>query len=220
MTLQQRTTRPYLAMLLTFWIATANAADSGAWEFYGQISGIDSGSSAGQNGSGIDVDSQVGWGFGGSYYLNRNLALGFTGTFWRPSYTATYNTEEDGLQTLSHRASIFSGRFNGTYGFGDGPLTPFVTAGLGWTYIDSNVANGPPTTGCWWDPWWGYVCQSFFSTYQDTQFSYNAGVGVRYDFTDAWFVRGIIDRTWLESNADGAKPSFDAFRVEIGVMTR
>ena len=64
----------------------------------------------------------------------------------------------------------------------DGPLTPYVGAGLGWTWIDTNVPTGPPVTGCWWDPWWGYVCYTDYPTKTTDAFSYQAILGVRYEF--------------------------------------
>jgi opacity protein-like surface antigen len=101
------------------------------------------------------------------------------------------------------------------WNFTDGPFTPYVQAGIGWTNIDSNVADGPPTTGCWWDPWWGYVCRSSYSTYDDTNFSYGAGVGLRYEF-------GYGQRTFVKASYniqiidDRADPEYDIWRLEIG----
>jgi opacity protein-like surface antigen len=91
-----------------------------------------------------------------------------------------------------------------------------VQAGLGWTYIDSNVSDGRPTTGCWWDPWWGYVCADFYDTYDDNRFSYGAGAGLRYEFRNGMFVKGSYNLLELDGEGNGADPSFDLWRLELG----
>ena len=68
-------------------------------------------------------------------------------------------------------------RFFGTFHFLESNFTPFVTAGLGWTYIDTNIPSGPPETWCWY--WYG--CSTFVPTETSTEFSYNAGLGLRLD---------------------------------------
>ena len=90
-----------------------------------------------------------------------------------------------------------------------------VDFGIGWTNIDSNVTDGPPVTGCWWDPWWGYICAPFYSTYNDTNFSWNVGAGLRFDFSRTMFVRGGYEMTTIDGNSS-ADPTFDAFRIELG----
>ncbi len=137
-------------------------------------------SSAGENGSSLRIDRDVGLNLSASYNFDSHWALGFDATFLQPSYTAVFNTDDAGPVKVKHKLSVFSGQFNGTWNMTDGPLTPYLQAGLGWTYVDSNVTDGPPTTGCWWDPWWGYVCRNFYSTYDDTRFSYGVGAGLRW----------------------------------------
>jgi len=51
-------------------------------------------------------------------------------------------------------------------------------AGIGWTWIDTNIPDGPPVGGCWWDPWWGYVCTTTYPTKTKSAFSYQATLGV------------------------------------------
>jgi opacity protein-like surface antigen len=111
---------------------------------------------------------------------------------------------------------VFNGAVNGTWNILKGNFTPYLQLGLGWTHVDSNVADGPPVTGCWWDPWWGYVCADFFSTYKDTRFSWNAGLGVRYDFQNRMFLKGSINRIFVDGAQDAADPEFDLWRVELG----
>jgi opacity protein-like surface antigen len=197
--------------------SSAMADRAGRWEGTVQLVGTSSESAGGPSGSGIDVDSDVGIGFGLSYNFTQNLALGF-GMFWvEPDYSAVFDTEEDGLVEIDHKLSLFNGQLNGTWNILDGPFTPYLRGGIGWTHVDSNVADGPPVTGCWWDPWWGYICSNFFSTYSDTRFSWGFGAGLRYEFGREMFVQGGYNRLEIDGN-NGVEPSFDNWALELGWM--
>jgi len=197
--------------------AASTQADRGRnWEGTLQIIGTSSESSGGDGGSSIDFDSATGWAFGIAYNFNEHFGIGFDGSFVRPDYTAVIVPEDDDPFSISHEASVFNGALNGTWNILKGDFTPYVQLGLGWTNIDSNVADGPPTTGCWWDPWWGYICSNFFSTYNDTRFSWNAGLGLRYDFQNRIFLKGSVNRIFIDGSQDAADPEFDMWKIEFG----
>ena len=205
--------------LLSGTVAQAQTARGGNWESTIQVVGTSSESSSGENGSSLDIDSDVGIGFGLHYNFSDHLALGFDMFFAKPRYEATFNTEEDGLVSVRHDMSVYNGQLNGTWNMLDGPFTPYLQLGIGWTYLDSNVADGPPVNGCWWDPWWGYVCRSFYSTYSETDFSYGVGAGLRWEFTNSMFIKASYNR--VEVNASGsADPTFDSAKLELGWMFR
>ena len=170
----------------------------------------------GRGGSSLDLSSRTGIRVGMEYFSTSKLSLGFDATWVRPSYSAEL-IPEDGSPavTISHRASIFSGQFTGTYYFREGPITPFVEAGLGWTYFDSNVSDGPPIVGCWWDPLLGYICSEFYNTYSATNFSYGAGVGLRWNFASDMSINAGY--RWLEVEADGLgrKPVLESAMIEF-----
>jgi opacity protein-like surface antigen len=197
-------------------VSAAGSDRSRSWEATIQVLGTGSESRNGENGSEVDFDSATGWGFGVAYNFNEHLAVGFDGAFVKPKYTATFNTDEDGLVSLRHKASVFNGQLNGTWNIMKGPFTPYLQLGIGWTHIDSNVADGPPVTGCWWDPWWGYVCSNFYSTYKDTRFSWGAGAGLRYDFQNRMFVKGSINRVEIDGGNNEVDIKFDVWRLELG----
>jgi opacity protein-like surface antigen len=186
-----------------------------SWEASVGLYGTASDSSDGENGSSLDIDTGYGIAFGFAYNYSQNLALRFDGSWARPDYTAVFNTDDDGLVEVDHTLNLFTGHVSGVWNILDGPLTPYVQAGLGWTYVDSNIADGPPTTGCWWDPWWGYICSNFYSTYSDSNFSWNVGAGLRFDLNRNTFVRGGYERVTIDGNSS-ADPTFDAFRLELG----
>jgi opacity protein-like surface antigen len=180
--------------------ATANAApgsgEKGQAEFsFGLTYSFDA-SATTVNGSSIDFDGQTGFMFGGDYFIADRLSIGFDFGWARPDYNAIL-VPEDGSPDVSirHEAYIWTGQFNGAYYFTDKPVTPFVEAGLGWTNFDSNVADEPPITGCWWGPF-GYMCSTYYSTYDNTSFSYGAGLGLRWNLNYDMSVKATY--RWLE----------------------
>lgn len=195
----------------------AQASREGHWEATIQLLNTGSEKSNGENGSSLDIDSAIGIGAGVHYNFTENLAAGFDMSWARPDYKATFATEEEGLVTVKHELSVFNGQFNGTWNLLDGPITPYLQAGLGWTYVDSNISDGPPVTGCWWDPWWGYVCQNFYSTYNETNFSWGYGIGIRWEFSNTMFVKASYNQFEVDTD-EGADPSIESFKIELGWM--
>jgi len=161
---------------------------AGRWDLTLGIVQQGSESVDGQFGSGLDFKSELGWRFAFDYNFNNHFALGFGLEFVRPDYTARF-IEEDTLEptVIDFTADQFNGQLKGTWNFFSGPLTPYVEASFGWTNIDSNIADGPPITGCWWDPFFGYRCAQFFNTYNESSLSYGTGLGLRWDINESFF---------------------------------
>ena len=111
------------------------------------------------NSSSLSLDSEWGFSFNATYNFTDHLALGMDLDWVRPRYDVTLVPDDPLEDTVEirHRGSQFNGRFQGTYTLSENNFTPFVDVGLGWTRFDTNVADGPPVTGCWWHPWWGYI---------------------------------------------------------------
>jgi opacity protein-like surface antigen len=172
----------------------------------------------GKGGSSLDVDSEVGFGFGLGYNLTDRLALGADFNYLRPDYTAIITDADDPTveQRVDHTLTQFDFRFKGTYNFLDGPFTPFVEAGLGWTQLDSNVAKGPPVTGCWWHPYWGYVCSNYYRTFSGTDFAYGGSLGVRYAFKGGGFIRADYSLYKLDVGGQLGSPQLDAVKLQYG----
>jgi opacity protein-like surface antigen len=171
-----------------------------------------------EGGSSVDIDSELGWGFtiGWNWTPKWNFSWKFL--LVKPDYSATIVPENPAVppQTINYSMDRYSNQLNATYHFLDGPLTPFVQAGVGWSKLDSNVPSAPPVTGCWWDPWWGYICNTTWSTYDTSGFSYNVGLGLRWDVNGALFVRGSYNREFF--SADRADLDFDTLSLEVGLM--
>ncbi len=170
----------------------------------------------GREGSTLDLASRTGFQAGIDYYLSNQLAIGFDATWVRPRFDALL-VPDDGSPavSISNRASVFSGQFNASYLFSQGPVTPYVEGGLGWTYFDSNVSEGAPVTGCWWDPWWGYICSDFYRSYNSTSFSYGVAAGMRWNIARDIAVKAGY--RWLEVEADSLrkKPTLESVLLEV-----
>ena len=167
-------------------------------------------------GSAISTDGDLGFVFDGGYNFTDNFAVNF-GLQWAGiGYDGTV-IDEDG-DPLGIRGSYDSFALfgNAVYYFGSSALAPYVGAGIGYTWIDTNIPSGPPVTGCWWDPWYGYVCYTTYPTEVKSAFSYQALLGVRYDFGYNKYVRFAYTSQWVAlSNADGT-PRFDVLSAEFG----
>lgn len=109
-------------------------------------------------------------------------------------------------------------RFLGNYYFGSGRLAPFVTGGFGWTTIDTNIPNGLPQNICWAYPWWGAYCGTYVPTKTTTKFSYNGGVGLRYDFGGRAFIRGLVNSQWADFGGTAGTLQWTQYRFDIGTL--
>ncbi len=171
-----------------------------------------------EGGSEIDVDSTAGWGISFAWNWTEKWNVAYRLISTSPKYSATIVPEDpDTLPTsVDHSMSKYSHQLNVTYNFSRKAFTPFVAAGIGWTKLDSNVPNAPPSVGCWWDPWWGYICISDWETYKTSEFSYNLGAGVRWDINTAIFTKATYFREFL--SVDSGSINFDTALLELGLM--
>jgi len=201
-------------------VSAAQSNRSESWEWSASAIFQDSKSIGGEGSSSLDMKSDTGFGINIAYNLSSKLAVGMDFEFLKPKYTAVLVDENGVLDdiVINHSISQFNGRLKGSFNFIDGPFTPFVEAGLGWSYFDSNVADGPPTTGCWWHPWWGYICESYYSTFSDTLFSYGAGAGLRYEFIGGLFIKASYNYWEMDGLGKANDSAFEAGRIEFGGM--
>lgn len=215
--------RVALCLLLAAF-ATAAAAQNvpsrgGKWEFtlqpqYTHSTNFDSG-----NGTSGTVDSSLGFGFGVGYNLNAHLSLGGD-FFWN---TANYNATVTPAAGNPNPAYNVNGtlesstiRFNATWNFSASDFTPFVTGGIGSTYLDTNIPNGIPQNVCWYDPWWGYYCGSYVPTKAAYYVSYSGGLGLRWEVDRSIFLRAVAIRQWLDVGGSLGQPYTDQYRFDVG----
>ena len=140
------------SLLLLPLLSLSAMAQSGdraqTWDVGIQMSNMGSVSLTGSMDSFINTESEYGFGFWGTYNLNSRFALGFDFNWTQPNYNARF-IPENGTQPVDvrHEMNLFTGQAKAVFHLLEGPLTPYVEAGLGLTWVDSNVADSPPTTG-------------------------------------------------------------------------
>ena len=209
-----------LTAVFLFGAASAEAQDrEGRWEFslgtiYQLGTSIDS-----QGLSSLETDDDFGLAIGGAFNFSDRLATRF-GLQWAGiGYDATA-MDEDGLPVdISGKYDSFALSANLVYYLSDAQLSPYVGAGIGWTWIDTRVPNGPPYTWCWWDPWWGYVCSTNYPTETIDAFSYQALVGFRYTFnSDQSYLQLGYTSQWMDFDGASGTPRFDVITLDFGWM--
>jgi len=83
--------------------------------------------------------------------------------------------------------------------------------------VDSNIPTGPPGNYCWYYPYGGYYCGTYVPTATETSFSYNAGVGFRWDFSREMFMRFGAQQQWTDyTGTVDNYPSNTVWRLELG----
>ena len=203
--------------------ASAQSADrAGSWETRLGIVFQNSADWDFEGGTTADIDSDTSFLIGASYHLNENLELGGNLSFGQTDYEADIvgdiNNDEvpDSLFPVRGEYESTALMFDATWNFLPGQFTPFVTAGLGWSWIDTNIATEPPQTGCWWDPWWGYICTTFQDTKTLDGFTYGVGVGARYDFSDSLALSASYRMGWVDLDKADGTPDMDSFLLNLG----
>ncbi|MBP2683091.1 MAG: putative Lipoprotein [Deltaproteobacteria bacterium] len=173
-------------------------------------------------GTSIDTDDDLGFGMGFGYNFTNKFALHADWSWASMNYNAKINTTDSagnptGTTTASGTLDSSTLALNLSYYFLDGPLTPFVLGGIGWTWVDSNIPSGLPTGGCWWDPWYGYICTTYQETYAKDYFSYSLGLGGRWDVSPGFFLRGSVVWQWMDTGKAGTT-DFPGGRLDIGFL--
>jgi opacity protein-like surface antigen len=209
------------ALLALYAVASTaqNQTRGGQWEFTLQPQYTDSTSFSGANGSKADLEGAWGFGLGIAYNFNDHFSLGGDLTWSQGDYKATVAPAAGNPgsgYTLSGTLETSTLRLNGTWNILAGAFTPFVTGGVGATYIDTNVPNGPPSTVCWWDPWWGYYCGTTVPTKNETDLSYLAAAGLRWDAERTFFLRGFVARQWVQVGGEVGAVGTTQYRIDIG----
>ena len=211
-----------IAMLIIALPCMSNAQTqrAGNWETSLAVVFQDSISVDGEAGSSLDLKSHTGFGINVALNINPKFSVGGDFEWLNPRYLLTL-VDDTGVNddiVINHKLTQFNTRFKGTWNMIDGPFTPYVEAGLGWSYMDSNVADGPPQTGCYWHPWWGYICNNYYSTFDDWVFSYGGGVGLRYELRGGTFMKASYNYWELDGIGESQDSGFTAARLEFGWM--
>jgi len=189
---------------------------AGSWEIGFNVIDMSSESLSGNSGSSLDVDDDIGWGFTGGYNFTNRLAFMVDVNWMTPDYEAVRVREDTGeVDRLRAELDVLTIHAKGVFYFLEGDLTPFIEAGVGWTEVDSNIIDGPPTTGCWWDPWWGYICTEFFDTYTETRTSFSAAFGLRWELSPDTVLKGSVGLLEIDTSRATEDASLDTIRIDF-----
>lgn len=192
---------------------------AGRWEATAQLRFLLSEDLRFKGGSTLELDDELGFGFAFGYNLSEQLLLGGEFTVGSVDYRGTLVSANDPPEdplTLSGEFDTASLSATATWHFMPGPVTPYASAGLGWTWVDTNIAEGPPEPGCWWDPWYGYICGYFQDTATEDFLTLSLGVGMRWDVNSALFFRGGYEQRWLDIDRVSGNSDVGVIRLEIG----
>lgn len=197
---------------------------AGHWDFYAGPTVLMSETVDFKGGSVIEVDDDLGLAFGFGYNFTDQFTLSGEMSWNSVDYEGLLASADDppgDPRRLSGKIDVGSLATVATWHFSPGRVTPYANASLGWTWIDTNIATGPPQVGCWWDPWFGFICAPRFSTVSEEAWSYGLGVGMRWDFNyrggHAGLFRIGYERKWVDLDNTIDTPGFDAVRIEFGV---
>lgn len=137
-------------------------------------------------------------GFGVAFHFNDFLSVRGDFMFGNATFHADVPLDTGGTVAYKQDAFIHTARFNLDYNMINRRITPVLTAGIGYQYLETELDNAPPVNTCWWDPWAGWICYSGHVHAWETDFTWNVGGGVRWDVTDHLFVKAIAGANWLE----------------------
>jgi opacity protein-like surface antigen len=199
------------------WSMAAHADRDTGWEFGGELIYQNSADFASE-GSSASLDSDLGIALTFGYRFNEKLELTFGVDWNNVDYKADLVADNvplipDGTHiSVDGELEAWTPRVGANFNFIDGPITPYVSGVIGYSFIDTNIPEGPPQTGCWWDPWYGQICGTWQNTRSTEEFMYGLGAGVRWDVNDAWSVRFGYDKRWID-----AKGSPDLDQIKLGV---
>jgi opacity protein-like surface antigen len=163
---------------------------------------------------GLEIDDDLGWGFGFAYNVNEKVNVGLLMSWRSIPYTATSSDETDPSNTRQYGGELDSGTIAlmAQYNILPKTVTPYVNGGVGYTLVDTNIV-ADYYTGCWYDPWYGYICDGYTTTYGVDGASFALGAGLRIEPKGPVFIQIGYESDWLD--VDQAE-QFNIFRVDLG----
>ena len=198
----------------------ANAQSRGTgWEFGADLIYQGSQDVDFDGGSTASFQDDIGVSLFAGYRLNDRLEFHFGLDWATVDYDATIpfqiGTGPIGSIGVKGDMEAFTPRVDANFNFMEGPFTPYITAGIGYSFIDTNIPNGPPQGACWWDPWFGNVCSTYQPTKSTDAFTYDVGLGVRWDMSPGYSMRLAYEKHWLDVSTASSAPDFDQFKLGI-----
>jgi hypothetical protein len=196
--------------------AQAQSTRGGKSEFYLAPVFTDGKNYTFEGGSSAKTDTGYGLTLGYAFNFDQHKSAGIEVVWGSQDYRATVAGSDGSRANVNGSLDTWTVRFLGTYNLMAGNFTPFVTGGLGWTYIDTNIPTGLPQNVCWYYPWYGTSCASYVPTATTTRFSYNAGLGLRMEMGKG-FLRAMVNEQWMDFGGSYGSSSVTQYRIDFGI---
>jgi opacity protein-like surface antigen len=167
-----------------------------------------------QGGSTVELANNTGGRLGVAFYMTDEFSIGADFAYSRAKFNAHVignsapNLPPSTVAIENGRTEFSTLNFTGAYHLLDGPIRPFGLVGLGWNLIHTNISTLPPQVGCWWDPWYGYICTAYQPNHGSGSLSYQAGLGVQLNFGEHFGVNVDYRETWIELHNANGTPGF------------
>jgi len=130
-------------------------------------------------------------------------------------YDAVRQTATDpAIHSSSGELTALTPRVSATYNFINRKITPYVTGGVGWSFLHTDTPS-PEGASCIPDPWRAGACTQ--RSGELDAFAYQLGVGVRWDLASQYTIRVSYEKQWIDFDSALHTPDFDQFRVGFGV---
>jgi opacity protein-like surface antigen len=200
-------------------VGTAFAERDAGWDFGGELIYQGSKDVTFKGGSTANIDDDLGLALTFAYRFNSRLELMFGLDWNNVDYDFSVRSDVQGVGFQGHGTlESWAPRVGINFNLLTGDLTPYVTGGVGWAWIDTNIPDSPPYQSCWWDPWYGYWCGTFQSTRSIDQLTYNFGAGIRWDVSPEITVKLGYEKHWIELDEANSAPGFD--QIKLGVSAK
>ena len=186
-----------------------NSGAAGDWEFRIGPVFTESKKVSFNGGSNANIDSTTGVKIGTGYYITDQLIVGMNFGWAESSFNGTIVGNLANSRIENGHVDFSTLMVDAMYLLPlKGAIKPYAEAGLGWNWVNTNIATAPPQTGCWWDPWWGYICSTWQPTHGSSNFAYQAGAGVQVNFTRSFTINVDYRYTWLDLSNTSSTPGF------------
>lgn len=172
---------------------------------------------------GAMVRNDGGGGIGATvaHHLNNHLAVGadliFT-QFGARSHVTPGAGNAGAAFTSDGDVEQAAVRLHATWYLLSGPVTPFLTGGIGANYLNPTFDSNPPASGCWVYPWYGEVCGASAPTRPLLRLGYGAAAGVRVDLPRRQgFIRVLAGGEWVEFSEATSTVGYVQVRADFGI---
>jgi opacity protein-like surface antigen len=207
-----------IAALLTATPVLAQSSRARHGEIYVYPVFTDGKSYSFEGGSTARTDTGFGLGFGYNYNFNSKFSAGIELEWSEQDYRATVQPGPANANLagdLNGTIESSTIRFQGTWNMLERAFTPYLSGGLGWTYIDTNIPTGLAEGVCWSYPWYGTYCAAYVPTATTTEFSYNAALGLRWDIGRG-LLRAQVNSQWVDFGGSYGSESVIQYRIDFG----